>query len=259
MAVGPSPSPRWLAASIRQLQKQVLVLASETQTKDRSDPRRLCLNDLVPFSNLPPGLHHPVSETITGGKKYEYDDVVTHAIDADAFDFIPHQFIDRENNGEQYAHGDVEIHAIDVDTSEVSLRQLIAHDVDGEKYEYGQVETHAIDVDTSDVSPFQLITSDDDGEQHEYGDAETQTTEADISNVAPALDPSHVNVMIEIAKKMSEETMNACVTVVATKLLECMDEKMCVFERKIKELEEDAAMTRHIQHATFVRKFGADY
>ena len=96
-----------------------------------------------------------------------------------------------------------------------------------------------------------------DDEQHEYG--ETQAIDADVSNFTPILDPSHVKLMIEIAKKMSEETTSACVTAVVTKLLECMSDKMSVFEENIKELKEDVAMTRHIQHATFSRKFGADY
>ena len=75
-----------------------------------------------------------------------------------------------------------------------------------------------------------------DDEQHEHVDVETQTIDADVSNVTPALDPTHVKLMIEIANKMSQEVTNACVTAVATKLLECMNDTMNVFAEKSRNL-----------------------
>lgn len=146
------------------------------------------------------------------------------------------------------------------------------HEDDGEQYECGDTEIYAI-ADTADLSPHQFIASDevrdpvgsDDNEQDAASDdaagSKILSAEAfDNCDKDPkTLDPLHVNVMIEIAKKMSEETTNACVTTVATKLLKCMNDKMSVFEEKIKVLKEDVAMTRHIQHVTFSRNFGDHY
>lgn len=151
----------FLAGSVRLLQKKVEELE---QSWPKPPPMIISLDALVSVDvvpSKPPGIFFPLPAPEDYESKCEHGDDETHAVDADASDFFPHQFV------EQYEHVDDETHANDVPPPD-----------DGEEHrsEYDDIKTLAIDVPPPD-----------DGEEHLPCDATNKNPDSWMFDVSHTL------------------------------------------------------------------------